>query len=55
MSLAPKGAAGGTTRGRLRVAINGFGRIGRQVAQVLLASGDGPELVAVNTGRSGTD
>jgi glyceraldehyde 3-phosphate dehydrogenase len=35
-----------------RVAINGFGRIGRQVARLLTSSDDGPGLVAVNSDRA---
>ncbi len=34
------------------VGINGFGRIGRQVARILAREGDGLQLAAVNTGRA---
>lgn len=36
----------------VRVAINGFGRIGRHVARVLAAPGSGLELVAINARRA---
>ncbi len=35
----------------VRVGINGFGRIGRQVARILATAQDGLRLTAINTGR----